>query len=84
MEVIVYDVNKICRSCLKEQNELISVFEVHEDLGENVKICEIIKTLVNLEVSLILKTLKYLFILLFLTDNQRGGITRTNMPFLFR
>lgn len=50
MEIIIYDVEKICRSCLKEQNEMISVFKIDDEFGNN-KICDIIKTLTNIEVS---------------------------------
>lgn len=58
MEIIVYDVEKICRSCLKQPEEMISIFENDSDFGENIKINDIMKTLVTLEVSCFVLILK--------------------------
>lgn len=53
IKIFVYDIEKICRTCLKQQNEMISVFENDSELGENVQISEIIKNLTSMEVSLL-------------------------------
>lgn len=49
--VFLCDIEKMCRTCLKEQDELISLFETDFQLGENIQICDIIKNMTAVEVS---------------------------------
>lgn len=46
-----YDLNKICRSCLSNSGDLISVFESHEQEPADVTaLCEIIMTFTQVQV----------------------------------
>lgn len=46
-----YDLNKICRSCLTNSGDLVSVFESSQS-AEVIALCEIIMTFTQVQVKL--------------------------------
>ncbi|GLV41648.1 earmuff [Carabus blaptoides fortunei] len=43
-------ITSVCRSCLMERLNMLSIFEFDDDLGDKVRYCEVIKKLSNIEI----------------------------------